>query len=128
MSLTEQTIEDAQRAARTINRILNQPKQVGSAQQRTDKQIEDGIKKLRRVILVEGIPHTMVSKRFPDNVQLYYVSIPSLRIGCIDGTTTGPDVASTCVENSFGREQYLGGQVFAVCQARALRIQGEDSE
>ena len=64
MSLTEQTVEDAQRAARTINRILNQPKQVGSAQQRTDKQIEDGIKKLRRVILVEGIPHTMVSKRF----------------------------------------------------------------
>ncbi|KAL5501898.1 CDC16 [Sanghuangporus vaninii] len=59
MSLTEQTAEDAQRAARTINRILNQPKLAGSAQQRTDKQIEEGIKKLRRVILVEGIPHTV---------------------------------------------------------------------
>ncbi|OCB91069.1 rab domain-containing cell division control protein [Sanghuangporus baumii] len=59
MSLTEQTAEDAQRAARTINRILNQPKLAGSAQQRTDKQIEEGIKKLRRVILVEGIPHSV---------------------------------------------------------------------
>ncbi|EJC98409.1 rab domain-containing cell division control protein [Fomitiporia mediterranea MF3/22] len=50
--------DDAQRAAKTFNRILNQPKLSGTAP-RTDKQIEEGIKKLRRLILVDGIPYTI---------------------------------------------------------------------
>ncbi|PAV16851.1 bub2 [Pyrrhoderma noxium] len=48
--------DDAGRAAKTFNRILNQPK-LSASGSRTDKNVEDGIKKLRRLILVDGIPN-----------------------------------------------------------------------
>ena len=51
--------DDAGRAAKTFNRILNQPK-LSASGSRTDKNVEDGIKKLRRLILVDGIPNQIV--------------------------------------------------------------------
>lgn len=53
--------EEAQKAARTFNRILAQPK-LNAAMPRTDKHVEDAIKKLRRLILVDGIPHAIVRR------------------------------------------------------------------
>lgn len=52
--------EDTQKTARAFNRILNQPK-IGTASSRSDKHVEESIKKLRRLILVDGIPHALVS-------------------------------------------------------------------
>ena len=52
---------DTQKTARTFHRILNQPKVNAGNKSRTEKDVEEGIKKIRRLILVEGIPHTIVS-------------------------------------------------------------------
>lgn len=57
--MTDQPNADAQKAARTFSRILNQPK-VHSSKPRTDKDVEEAIKKIRRLILVDGIPHAIV--------------------------------------------------------------------
>ena len=55
--------DEQQRAAKTFNRILNQPK-LNAAAPRTDKHVEEGIKKLRQLILVDEIPHTIVCSIF----------------------------------------------------------------
>lgn len=52
--------EDQRKAARLFNKILNQPK-LSSSTSRTDKHVDEGIKKIRRLILVDGIPHAIVS-------------------------------------------------------------------
>ena len=55
------TEADTQKTARTVHRILNQPKGNAGNKSRTEKDVEEGIKKIRGLILVEGIPHTIVS-------------------------------------------------------------------
>ncbi|KAH8108529.1 rab domain-containing cell division control protein [Phellopilus nigrolimitatus] len=62
--MAEQANDDAQRAARTFNRILNQPK-LSTTAPRTEKHVDEGIKKLRRLILVDGIPHSVDPKLRP---------------------------------------------------------------
>lgn len=52
--------DDLKKAARLFNKILNQPK-LSSSTSRTDKHVDEGIKKIRRLILVDGIPHAIVS-------------------------------------------------------------------
>lgn len=44
----------AQQTARTFNKILAQPKI--SSKTRTQQDVEEGVKKLRRLILIDGIP------------------------------------------------------------------------
>lgn len=48
-----------QAKAHAFNKLLNQPRL--STKFRTQADVEDGLKKLRRLILVEGIPFTVVS-------------------------------------------------------------------
>ncbi|TDL14174.1 TBC-domain-containing protein, partial [Rickenella mellea] len=55
---TNETHSDsAKKAAHSFHRILNPPK-LGSST-RTQQNIDDGLKKLRRLILVDGIPHAV---------------------------------------------------------------------
>jgi len=49
----------ASSTAHSFNKILNQPK--FSSKSRLSGEIDDGTKKLRRMILVEGIPSAAVS-------------------------------------------------------------------
>jgi cell cycle arrest protein BUB2 len=46
--------------AHSFNKILNQPTKVAS-KSRASGEVDDGTKKLRRMILVEGIPSAVVS-------------------------------------------------------------------
>lgn len=62
-SMAESIEDEQQRAAKAFNRILNAPK-LNAGAPRTDKHVEEGIKKLRRLILVDGIPHTIVGSSF----------------------------------------------------------------
>lgn len=48
--------------AHSFNKILNQTKVASKS--RSSGEIDDGTKKLRRMILVEGIPSSVVSRQF----------------------------------------------------------------
>lgn len=117
-----QSGEDAQRAAKTFNRILNQPKLAASSGQRTDKQIEEGIKKLRRLILVDGIPHAVVSiKRFLLRFLFCVFSFMLCdQLTRVVAARLGPDAPPTCMEDSPRCKQHLCGQIPAIRREGAL--------
>ena len=54
------TRDELQKAAKSFNKVLNRPNQASSSS-KTLKAAEEGMKKLRTLILVDGIPHAIVS-------------------------------------------------------------------
>lgn len=58
--------QNLQKVANAYNKILNGPRNINSTTPTTRnvQNIQDGTKKLRRLILIEGIPHSIVSRKF----------------------------------------------------------------
>lgn len=77
--------------AHSFNKLLSQPTKAISKSRATGE-IEDGTKKLRRMILVEGIPSSIVrSEHFQQLAMIYPIGI-------------GPNLAPTDMENSASSE------------------------
>ena len=86
-------MSDAANLATTVhafNKILSQPKL--SSKTRTSEDVEEGAKKLRRLILIEGIPSKAVCSRF-------FAVDPCAVCPSTDGDLVGPHATIQNLEN-----------------------------
>ncbi|KAG8944910.1 hypothetical protein FRC04_001350 [Tulasnella sp. 424] len=107
-----------QAKAHAFNKLLNQPRL--STKFRTQADVEDGLKKLRRLILVEGIPFTVVSA-------LRVVGIDVVWCGKL--IDFGSDFETEDMETlAWSDGEHVFGYVFEVCCEGPLCGSGEDPE
>ena len=100
--------------AHSFNKILNQYKTASKARSATD--MEDATKKLRRLILVDGIPSTVVCCtpwRVNESSQL---------------DITGSYTTTKDMENLTSRTRHICTRFPRVCWSRALRGSRKDKE
>lgn len=111
------TMSSATQTAHSFNKILNQPRLTSKSRQAGD--IDEAVKKLRRLILVEGIPSAIVSLAIVVG-RRYSTQVPCL---------PGPGITTSHMEDPLTRKPRLVSRDFPpICLTRSMRSPREDTE
>ena len=107
---------DLAATAHTFNKILAQPKL--SSKTRSPEDVEESVKKLRRLILIDGIPSKAVCS---------LTSLCSVSMCCVY-SFAGPYVALQDLENFAQGQRVARRNIPRIRREGAMRGQGEDSQ